>query len=70
LQAALDISNIGTLKVKTSTGWIFNQAKEQVTVNFIRGPSPVTIRKLERPNSPLGGTTVRGLRMYLTGLGS
>jgi hypothetical protein len=40
---------------------------EQVPGNHIRQPPPVTIKKSGRPNGPLGGTTARGLRMYLTG---
>jgi hypothetical protein len=42
--------------------------KGQVTGNHIRQPTPVTTKRLEKPNGPLGGTTFGGLRMYLTGL--
>jgi hypothetical protein len=38
-----------------------------VTGNHITRPSPVTTKKLEKPNGPLGWTTVRRSRMHLTG---
>jgi hypothetical protein len=40
--------------------------KGEVTGNHTGWPSPVTTKRLEKSNSPLRGTTVRGSRMYLT----
>jgi hypothetical protein len=36
-----------------------------VTGNHIRQPSPVTTKRLEKPNGCLGGTTVGGSRICL-----
>jgi hypothetical protein len=41
--------------------------KGKVAGNHIRWPSTVSTNRLERPDSPLGGITVGGLRMYLSG---
>jgi hypothetical protein len=40
--------------------------KGKVAGNHIRWPSPVSTNRLESPNSPLGGITVGGLRVYLS----
>jgi len=52
--------------LQASTRQHFNQAKGEVTGNHMRWPSPVITKRLERSNDPLGGTAVRGWRMYLT----
>jgi hypothetical protein len=44
--------------------------QEKVTGNLVRQLSSVTIRKLDRPNSHLGGTTLRRSKKNLTGPGS
>jgi hypothetical protein len=53
--------------LKASTDGFLIKLKGQVTGNHIRRPSPVITKRLQKPHSPLGGTTVGGSRMYLTG---
>lgn len=50
--------------LKASTIQLFNQAKRTDDWNSYE---PAITNRLERPNSPLGGTTVKGSKMYLTG---
>lgn len=54
-------------QLKASTRRLFNQAYGQVTGNHITQPAPIITKRVERPNSHLGGTTVKGWKMHLTG---
>jgi hypothetical protein len=70
LQQAILLSyhkTVATLKLQQDSFLI--KLIGQVTVNHIlvRQPLPVTTKRLEKPNSSLGGSIVRGSRMYLTG---
>jgi hypothetical protein len=53
-------------RLKTSTRRLFNQAKRAGDWESYKMAVPVTIKESAKPNSPLGGITVGGLRMYLT----
>jgi hypothetical protein len=55
--------------LKALIRWLFNKAKKTGDCPSYRTAlTCYNIKRSEKPNGPLGGTTVGGLRMYPTGL--